>query len=103
MEIVNELFPTGKFRNIDTTFWVESTYEKKLIPTVIFTGNVPQKEEMEYHDKFGHNIGRIQHIVIMKQIDIYYTAYHLGTQTVAPNLPYFQGLKICIQFLCSKL
>ena len=52
MEIVNEWFPTGNFRNIDTPFWVESTYEKKLIPAVIFTGNVPQKEEMEYHDEF---------------------------------------------------
>ena len=28
MELVNEWFPTGKFRNVDTTFWTDSSYEK---------------------------------------------------------------------------
>ena len=28
MELVNEWFPTGKFRNIDTTFWTDFSYEK---------------------------------------------------------------------------
>ena len=34
----------------------------------------------------------------MSIIGIYYTAFRLGTQTVAPNLPGFQGLKHCIQY-----
>ena len=27
MELVNEWFPTGKFRNVDTHFWTDSSYE----------------------------------------------------------------------------
>ena len=54
---------------------------------------------MGYRGKFIHTIGRIQHIAIMIRIDIYCTDFRLGTQTVAPNLPGFQGLKRCIQYL----
>ena len=35
----------------------------------------------------------------MISIDICYTSYHVGTKTVAPIIPYFQGLKMCIQYL----
>ena len=59
------------------------------------------KEEMEYHGNFGHTIGRIQQIDIMIRIDICYTDCRLATQTVAPNLPFFQGIKRCIQYLDS--
>ena len=44
---------------------------------------------MEYHGKFGHNIGRIQHIDLMSRIDICYKSCCLATQTVAPTLPGF--------------
>ena len=27
-ELVNEWFPTGKFRNVDTPFWTDRSYEK---------------------------------------------------------------------------
>ena len=37
----------------------------------------------------------------MNIIDILHTAYHLGTQTVAPTLPGFQGLKIRIQYFAT--
>ena len=65
------------------------------------TVNVLRKSEMEYHGKFGHNLGFIQHIAIMIIIDIFYTACHLGNQTVAPTFPGFQGLKRCIQYMDS--
>ena len=35
------------------------------------TGNEFNKAEMEYHGKFGHNLGRTQHIAIMSRIDIF--------------------------------
>ena len=35
----------------------------------------------------------------MSRIGICYTACHLATQTVAPNIPGFQGVKCCIQYL----
>ena len=56
---------------------------------------------MEYHGKFGHTIGRIQHIYLMSRIDICYTTCCLETQTVSPTLPDFQGIKRCIQCLDS--
>ena len=37
----------------------------------------------------------------MNIIYILHTAYHLGTQTVAPTLPGFQGLKIRIQYFAT--
>ena len=56
---------------------------------------------MEYHGKFEHTIGRIQHIYIMIRIDIFYTVFYLGTQNIAPTLPSLQGLKCCIRYLDS--
>ena len=37
----------------------------------------------------------------MSIIDILHIAYRLGTQTVAPKLPGFQGLKIRIQYFAT--
>ena len=56
---------------------------------------------MEYNGKFGHTLGRIHHISIMRIIEIFYTAFRLGTQTMAPTLNDFQGLKLRIQYLGS--
>ena len=56
---------------------------------------------MEYHGKFVHTLGRIQHITLMSRIDICYATCRLATQTVAPNLPGFQGIKLCVQYLDS--
>ena len=35
----------------------------------------------------------------MSIIEICYTAFCLETQTVAPTIPGFQGIKICIQYM----
>ena len=48
-----------------------------------------------------HTVGQIQNISIMRIIDIYYTAFYIVTQTVAPTIPGFQGLNHCIQYLAS--
>ena len=57
---------------------------------------------MEYHGKIGNIIGRIQHISLMTIIDICCTACRLANQTVVPNIPGFQGIKRCIQYLASN-
>ena len=56
---------------------------------------------MEYHRKFEHTLGRIQHISLMIRIYIFYSTCHLSTQSVAPTLPGFQGIKRCVQYLAS--
>ena len=56
---------------------------------------------MEYDGKFGHTLGRIQHISLMSIIDLCYATCRLATQTVAPTLPVFQGIKLCVQYLAS--
>ena len=56
---------------------------------------------MEYHGKFEHKIGRIQHIYIMISIEIFYTVFYLRTQNMAPTLSSLQDLKCCIQYLDS--
>ena len=56
---------------------------------------------MEYHGKFGHNLGRIQHIDLMSRINLCYETCCLATQTVAPTLPGFQGIKRFVQYLDS--
>ena len=65
------------------------------------TGHALQKAEMEYHGKCGHTLGRIQHISLMIRIDIFYATCRLATQTVAPTLTGFQGIKRCVQYLAS--
>ena len=72
IELVNEWFPTGKFRNVDTPFQTDSSHEKELLAALPLTGNALHKAEMEYHGKFGHTIGRIQHIALMSRIDLCY-------------------------------
>ena len=56
---------------------------------------------MEYHGKFGHTLGRIQHIDLMIRIDLFYTTYRLATHNVAPTPPGFQGIKRCVQYMAS--
>ena len=56
---------------------------------------------MEYHVECGHTIGRIQHIYIMSIIYLFYTTCRLATQTVAPNIPGFHGIKSSVQYLYS--
>ena len=64
-----------------------------------FTGNAFHKAEMEYHGKFGHALGRIRHISLMSRICICYATCRLETQTVAPTLPGFQGIKRFVQYM----
>ena len=64
--------------------------------------NALHKSQMEHHGKFGNTIGRIQHIDLMSRIGIYYTACRLSNQIVAPNIPGFQVIKHCIQYLASN-
>ena len=54
---------------------------------------------MEHYGKFGHNIGRIQHIALIGRISIFYTSLFLANQTAAPILPGFQGIKIFIKYM----
>ena len=42
-----------------------------------------------------------KHIAIMSRIDLCYATCRIPTQTVAPNLPSFQGIKRCVQYLAS--
>ena len=58
--------------------------------------------EMEYHGKFGHTLGRIQHIALMNRIGLWYATYHLSIQNVAPTLPSLQDIKRCVQYLSSQ-
>ena len=52
-------------------------------------------------EKFGHNIGRIQHIDFMSRSDICYATCCIETQTVAPTLLGSQGIKCYVQYLDS--
>ena len=97
MELVNEWFPTGKFQNVDTPFRTDCSHKEELLAALPLTGHALQKSEMEYHGKFGHTLGRIQHIALMSRIDLCYATCRLATQTVAPTLPIFQGIKQCVQ------
>ena len=98
MELVNEWFPTGKFRNFDTPFRTDSTYDMSILP---LTGNDIHKAEMEYYRNFVHNIGKIQHIFLIGRLDIFNGTYCLETQTMATALTGFQGIKRCVQYLTS--
>ena len=101
IEVVNEWFPTGRYRNFDTTFSTGYTYEKYLMAELPLTGNALRKAEMEHHGKFGHTLGRIQQIYLMNIIDICYETCHLATQTLAPTLPGFQCIKLCVRYMAS--
>ena len=56
---------------------------------------------MEYYGNFGHTLVYIHKIDLMRTIDICYISCLLGTQTVVPTIPGFQGLKRFIQYLAS--
>ena len=62
---------------------------------------MPHKEDMEYHGKFGHTLRKIQHITIVSRIEICYATFHLATQTVAPTLPGFHGIKRRVAYIAS--
>ena len=64
-------------------------------------GNDPNMEEMEYPGKLVHTIGHIQHTDIMRIFDIFYKAFLLVTQNMAPTTNGFQGLNKCIQYLAN--
>ena len=66
------------------------------------TGHALHKAEMEYHGKFVHTLGWIQHIALMRIIYICYTNCCLDAQPVAPNIPGLQDLKRCIKYLASN-
>ena len=38
----------------------------------------------------------------MSRIEICYKTFRLATQTVAPALPGFQGIKLCVQYMDSQ-
>ena len=57
---------------------------------------------MEYHGKFVHKLGRIQHIDLMSRADLCCATYCLANQTVAPTLPGFLGIKLCVQYMDSQ-
>ena len=46
MELVNEWFPTGKFRMVYKPFLEDSTYENYLMDTLPLTVNSLRKAEM---------------------------------------------------------
>ena len=66
------------------------------------TENALHKSEMGYYGKFGHTIRRIQQIDVMSTLEIGYITCILITQTMASNLPGFQGIKLCAQYLSSQ-
>ena len=101
MELVNEWFPTGKFRKVDAPFRKNHTYKNELMDALPLTVNALHKVVMEYHGKFGHTIGRIQQIALMIRIGICYATCCLSTQNVAPTLPGFQGIQRFVQYLDS--
>ena len=84
------------FRNVDTPFRTDSSYEKELLAALTLIGHALHKAEIEYHGKFGHTLGRIQHIALMSRIDLFYATCSLATKNVAPTLPGFKGIKRCV-------
>ena len=68
---------------------------------LLLSGHALHNHEMEYHGKFGHKLGRIQHIDLMSRIILCYETCCLATQTVASTLPGFQGIKRCVEYLAS--
>ena len=101
MEIVNEWFPTEIFRNVDTNFSTEYTYEKELMAELTLKRNTFHKAGMEYHGKFVHTIARVKHIALMSRLDICYANCRLATQTASPTLTGLQGIKCFVQYLDS--
>ena len=72
MELVNECSPTGEFIKVGTLFRTDSPYEKELMAALPLTVNALHNSEMEYHNKFGHNLGKIQNIALISRIFVSY-------------------------------
>ena len=51
--------------------------------------------------EIGHTLRRIEHIALMIRIGICCIICCIETQTVAPILPVFQGIKHFVQYLAS--
>ena len=73
MELVYEWLLNRKFKIFDTPFQKYSTYEKRLIDAFALAVNSLQKAEIEYTGKFGHTIGQINNIYIMRRIENFNT------------------------------
>ena len=56
---------------------------------------------MEYHIKYVHTLGRIQHIAFMSRINLCYATCRLDNQALAPTLNGFQVIKRCVQYMAS--
>ena len=69
---------------------------------VSLTINYLRKAEIERHGKFGHTLGRIQHISIMSIIYIFYKNCSLKTQNKVPTINCLQGFKRCIKYTASQ-
>ena len=54
---------------------------------------------MEYNGKYGHTIGRIQHIALVSRIEIWYATCRLVIQTMATTITGFHRINICVQYL----
>ena len=67
--------------------------------SLLLTVNALHNAKMEFHGKFGHTLGRIQHIFLISRIDIFNSACCLATQSVAPYLHFSQGIKRCVQYM----
>ena len=56
---------------------------------------------MEYNEKNGHTLGRIQQIALMSRIENFNATCRLSTQSLAHTIPILQGIKCCVQYLAS--
>ena len=91
MKLVNKWFQTGKFIKVDTPFCTYYTYKKEPVAALPLTGNALHEAEMEYHGKFGHTLGSIQHIALMSIIQF------------CPLLVIYQPKMWHLLFLVSKV
>ena len=58
---------------------IEYAYEKELFAALPLTEHSLHKSEMEYHGKFRHTLGRIQHIALMSRNDLCCATCRLAT------------------------
>ena len=77
--LVNEWFRNGKFRKVNTPFRKDPAYKKYFMAALPLIRDSRREAEIEYHGKFGHTLGRIQHIDLMSRIDIFYSTYCVKT------------------------
>ena len=99
IEIVNELFPTAKFRytfseksvHMKSNYWLHSINSTFLSSDI---NGIPWKIMI-------YTLGRIQYISLMILIGLFYEICCLATQTVSHILPAFQVIKRSVQYLTS--